>query len=346
MDNIGVEELILSDEDAEAAADKIAILTASVQYFKQLFDNPEESTDMGGAISKYLFGQDWELMDISEKIAAVGNLTLNTLSDIDKIISNTEDQQLMDFRNNVSKKKELLNAQLNDGAISYEEYTARTAQLDEDLDTKQRKLAHDQAVRQKSIAVMSAILNTAVAVVKALAFGPPLGYVFAGISAALGAIQIGIAASQPVPQYATGNRAQIIGNQDGKTYNAKVVSSNHPSGLYSEPTYVPGFGLFGETPRPELVFNPYDTQMIMNSPALIDAINHTIQPQYASGNAETMNGGSSNTTDTSAAMLSMLAKIEQKLGQPAQAILVADEDYSRTHNKVQNNYNSFQNKVN
>jgi hypothetical protein len=87
----------------------------------------------------------------------------------------------------------LLDTQLEQGQISREQYDAR-----------RRSLLKQQAEQNKALALMSAVIGTAVAVTQALAVGPPQGYILAAISAALGAVQIGLIASEPIPQFAKG----------------------------------------------------------------------------------------------------------------------------------------------
>jgi hypothetical protein len=168
------------------------------------------------------------------------------------------------------------------------------------------------------------------------------------LAAILAGVQIATIASEPVPALAQGNRQQILAD-DGKKYNAQVVNSSHKSGLYNEPTYVPGFGLFGETKDPELVFNPEDTKQLLNSPALIDAINMTLgnTPQYATGNSREIIKETNTVTTTTMddETRALLADIRNRLAEPATAFLVADENYIRTHKKKVDEYDVFKNKV-
>lgn len=348
IDGLSISEAMLSEEEKEALTIRITDLQLLIAELKAELAGEEPTDGIGGVLAKYLLGEDWESMALADKIKAIGDLAVNTLRDINKIISNAEDQQMMNFKKNVSDKKTLLNKQLNDGIISYEEYTARTAQLDEDLDKKQRKIAHDQAVRAKAIAIMMAVLNTAVSITKALSStAPPASYVLAAISAAIGAVQIGVAATEPVPAYGSGSYKQILAS-DGKKYRARVTNSKHKSGLYNEPTYRPGFGLFGETDDPELVFNPKDTEAIMNTPALIEAINSTIGVrQFANGNAREMitNNNTVEKTFTDPAMLTLLEKLSIKLDEPWEAFLNPNEQYLRTHKEKMGEYDSFQERV-
>jgi len=86
-----------------------------------------------------------------------------------------------------------LESQLDQGIISREEY-----------DKKRRNLERKAAIDQKNAAIFQSIINTALAVSSALTVAPPAGYILAGISAALGAVEIGVIASQPLPAFAKG----------------------------------------------------------------------------------------------------------------------------------------------
>jgi TP901 family phage tail tape measure protein len=343
LDSMSIEQAMLSDEEKESLSLKIADLQLLIATLKAEIAG-EETTDpdQKGAISKFLFGADWSSMEIEDKIKAVGQLAISTFSDINKIISNSENQQLENFKKKTNEKKEALNKQLNSAEISYDQYTARTAFLDDELDKKRRKIEHDQAVRTKAIGIMNAIINTAVAITSVAPVVPLM--ILAGV---LGAIQIGIIATEPVPALAEGNYQQILAS-DGKKYRARKTTNKHKSGLFNEPTYVPGFGVFGETADPELVFNPEDSSKIMNSPALIDAINGTIGVNaFANGNAREIIKENSTVekTFTDPLMLEILEKLNNKLDQPFKGYIVPDEDSIRNLDKVQTDYNDFQKRV-
>lgn len=76
--------------------------------------------------------------------------------------------------------------------------------LDEELTNKKNALMRKQSIMDKASAIAGAIVNTAQAVTKALTAGPILGPILAGIIGAMGAIQIGIIASSPIPAAAEG----------------------------------------------------------------------------------------------------------------------------------------------
>lgn len=86
-----------------------------------------------------------------------------------------------------------LDNQLEAGQISREQY-----------DQRRRQLEREKAQDAKTAAIFNAVIGTALAVVNALAVGPPQGYILAALSAALGAVEIGVISAQPLPQFAKG----------------------------------------------------------------------------------------------------------------------------------------------
>ena len=85
--------------------------------------------------------------------------------------------------------------------IATEESNNIILKLQETLDQKQRKLAHEEAKRAKSVAMYEAGINTALAITKALSTGSVL---LAAIIGALGAAQIAAISQQPLPALAKG----------------------------------------------------------------------------------------------------------------------------------------------
>lgn len=84
---------------------------------------------------------------------------------------------------------------------------AKREAIEKKYDKEATKLKIKQAKQDKAQALFSAIIKTAQAVLSGLAYGPPLGYIFAALNAVLGAVQIGVIASQPIPQFAKGTKS-------------------------------------------------------------------------------------------------------------------------------------------
>lgn len=70
----------------------------------------------------------------------------------------------------------------------------------EELERKRSEARRTAAKQEKAVALMSAIVNTAAGVTKALSSGiPPWNIILAGITAAAGAVQVGLISAQPIP---------------------------------------------------------------------------------------------------------------------------------------------------
>ena len=143
--------------------------------------------------------EDWEDLEgkIGKAIQLAGQLA-DIWGQFNQIQANKEKKELQEYERSCNRKKELLNKQLNAGKISQEQYNARTSQLDADLEKKKTEIAKKQAKRDKAQSIFSAIISTA-AIAQALP-NIPLS-IIAGI---MGAAQIAVIASQPLPEYAKG----------------------------------------------------------------------------------------------------------------------------------------------
>lgn len=87
--------------------------------------------------------------------------------------------------------------------FSGESATARE-EIERQYEEKKQDIRRREAREQKKMAIFNATIDTAQAVVAALAIGPPQGFVFAAIAAALGAAQIAMISSTPEPSFFRG----------------------------------------------------------------------------------------------------------------------------------------------
>jgi len=125
------------------------------------------------------------------------------LQAIDQIFSLAEqstDNKLALIDQETAKNK----AAIESSVMSEAAKKDKIAALEANADKKKRELLRKQAQRDKAAAIFGAVVNTFQAVSKALTLGFPLGLIMAGIFGALGAIQIGMIAAQPLPQLAEG----------------------------------------------------------------------------------------------------------------------------------------------
>lgn len=133
------------------------------------------------------------------------------------------------------------------GAISSKEAQARNKQLD----AQQKKLQHDQAVRDKQVAIFTAIINTAAAVTKVIAIP-----VLAAITAALGAAQIAVIASRPIPQFGKGKKGNYEGWGEVGETGAELLQRNGQMYIAKKPTIT---WLAAE----DKVYNPAETMRMV-----------------------------------------------------------------------------------
>lgn len=284
-----------------------------------------------------------------DSFLAYADAVYNGLATIDQLMTNYENAQLArDERVNDEKKKKL-QRQLDAGLITRKKYDQEVAKLDQEMDAKKRKMAHDQAVRNKELALMGAIISTAQGVAGALASAATLTPIGAAIMAILigllGAVQIGLIASTPVPEARKGRyRAirqaamgsyDVIGQSDGKYYPGVPYDPKFGTGI-------PGHPLLVNETGNELVIDPDTTKnLVMNYPEVINAINMARVPQRAAGSyvenpPGPVSGDPPNeiTIRTDPKLIEVLERVDQRLQQPLQGVW--DWDYFVTTSEKMN----------
>ena len=243
---------------------------------------------------------------IEEIEFAVGALG-NAWSAYTKLRAAQTQKELKQYEQKTKKEKAELDKQLDSGQISQEQYNARVSQLDADLDAKKEKLEKEQRERERTQAIFSTTVSTAVAVAKAWELGPILGPVLAALAAAMGVVQI---ATIKAAQYATG-KYPVIGEDDGRRYEANYVGNRIQTGVYDQPT----LGLFSEK-EPEMVVDGNTTRkLILNYPrvyrSIID-ISRGRVPQFAGGryptDSSTISSGTFDVGGSDPAMNRLLEK--------------------------------------
>lgn len=155
---------------------------------------------------------------------------VDTASQVLQLISDFGQQQTDAEQARIEEQRAAVDALRESGAITEKEAEARQKRLDAQENALKRK----QAQRDKAIALFQAIINAAAATVKALLEGGPI---YAAIVAALGAAQVALIASKPIPKFGKGKRpgeyegpAEIgetgpeLWQHNGQTYLAKKSS--------------------------------------------------------------------------------------------------------------------------
>jgi len=169
------------------------------------------------------------------------------------------------------KKISLLNSQMEKELENEKLTTEQRQAIKDKYALKEKKLKIEQFKKQRNADVIQNLINTALAVTKALP-NIPLS-IAAGVA---GLAETAVIASQPVPEFASG-RYNVTGAQTGKQYKDVGYTGPAVTGLYTQPALVAENGS-------EMIIDSRTTKnLMMNYPAVLEAINSARMPQYSSG---------------------------------------------------------------
>jgi TP901 family phage tail tape measure protein len=177
--------------------------TELYQMLAEELEAIQESTFSDEDAPKDIFGmtdEDWEslkgklmaVINIASQLLGVYELWMQKKNELDA-------RDLDNYQKSIDQKRSLLDAQLKQGLISQKKYNASIESLDAQQEKKRKEIATDQAKREHRLNLFKAIINTASGVAEAIPNIPLV--ILAGI---LGAIQIGIIASNPPPAFGYG----------------------------------------------------------------------------------------------------------------------------------------------
>jgi hypothetical protein len=165
----------------------------------------------------------------------------STMQQIQQAVSNVTGQigaiaqqgytnQVTRIENEYAMRKRVVLATVKDE----KEKNAQLEVLDQKMELEKRGAMRRYAAIQKAVALANAVVNTAEGVTKALASAPPpFNVILAAITAALGAVQIGLIAKQPLPlaKGAIFNRRTLLTAETGSQY--EVAEAGEPEILSS-----------------------------------------------------------------------------------------------------------------
>ena len=237
----------LSDEDKAKLLKQIADLR---EQLTNLTNTADSTAGKSGGGELWGLSQDqWKDMfsgnlegwenwsnNIATIVGSVGDQVISIWGKVNDLMAAQEKAQLKEYEKNNNKKKKDLEARLNAGRISEEQYKAEVEAMDAEYEAYQEELALKQAKRQKAMNLTQAIINTAVSVTQTLAqWGLPWGLIPAGIAAAMGAAEIALIAAQPITTGAEdGGPIGVRREQDGKPFRARLNPNKR--GFVSSPT--------------------------------------------------------------------------------------------------------------
>ena len=202
------------------------------------------------------FGKFWEELDPTEKASMILQATAQLMNGITSIMTSAFDVRIEQIEEQQEKneeageeEKERIEDLVNSGVITKEEGESRkraaevrTKQKHDELEKQKADLEQKQAKWQKANSIIQTTIATSQAIMKALAeAGPFAGPILAAVIGAMGAAQVAIIASQPIPKYAKG-------------------TDNHPGGL----------AIVGDGGRQEVIETDNGAYITPSVPTLVD----------------------------------------------------------------------------
>lgn len=242
------------DEEIEDEKKYWEELEASLQHLEYVSNNAVDGlgtlfSGLMSLITKVVRDGKLEIEDLLGSISAISEgLTSIMVGMYDQQIEKIEEQQ---EKNEEAGEEEIerIEELAESGVISTEEAEARkraaeqaTADKNKELEKQKVDLEQKQAKWQKANSIIQTTIATSQAIMKALAeAGPFAGPILAAVIGAMGAAQVAIIASQPIPKYAKG-------------------TDNHPGGL----------AIVGDGGRQEVIETDNGAYITPSVPTLVD----------------------------------------------------------------------------
>lgn len=172
-------------------AEKLAVESKLALDIENLKDKSEKKTTETG------------LSEAEKKAQQTATIALNSAVQLTDAISQVQQSQIQKEleaeKNKNDEKNKFLKEQLDAGLINEAEYNTQKSAIDAEFKAQESKLKKEAFEKEKQANLIKAIMNTAVGVAGALP-NVPLS-ILAGV---LGAVQVGLIASQPTPKFAKG----------------------------------------------------------------------------------------------------------------------------------------------
>lgn len=185
-------------------------------------------------------------------IAQTLDVASSLLGSLSQISKDRSDYQLSLLQKQQEEEEALLKKRLENGLLTQEQYNKLQLASQEKYAAKEKAIRIAQAKQEKEIALFQAIINTASAVAKALP-NIPLA-VFAGI---LGAAQIAVIASKPIPAFKKGTKNAPGGPSLIGEAGAELYYADGKWGYAAKPTIL-------DLPKGAKVIPAMETSKIMN----------------------------------------------------------------------------------
>lgn len=234
FEGLNLKDIILTDEGKEALIQNLEELGLSMDQIELILarikngggeDEFSGTGILSGADVLGMSPEQWETLFDNidtwqgkvEMAIAVTKAMQQVWATFYELQSQREQERLSAFEANAERKKEALQKQLDNGYITQSEYDNKVKKLEEEVEKRRALAAYKQAKYEKQQAIISAIISTAQGVAASLSTGGVVGIALAAIVGALGAAQIAMIASQPLPPkqgYAQGGHTTGLGYTD------------------------------------------------------------------------------------------------------------------------------------
>ena len=203
-------------DEKDTAKGKVDLLGFSAKEWEDTFKNLDTTAEKINAVS-----------------VAVKAMS-NAFSQYAEYQKSLNERDLRNFTRYQERKKKALVKQLNEGYINQEQYAKSLEELERERLNKESEMQYKEAKMQKVIRIADAISATALGVANSLKVGGPAGIVLASLVGALGAVQVGIISSQPLPE----KQSYATGGYTGNGYGQPDASGYRPAGIVHEGEYV------------------------------------------------------------------------------------------------------------
>lgn len=203
-------------DEKDTAKGKVDLLGFSAEEWEDTFKNLDTTAEKINAVS-----------------VAVKAMS-NAFSQYAEYQKSLNERDLRNFTRYQERKKKALVKQLNEGYINQEQYAKSLEELERERLNKESEMQYKEAKMQKVIRIADAISATALGVANSLKVGGPVGIVLASLVGALGAVQVDIISSQPLPE----KQSYATGGYTGNGYGQPDASGYRPAGIVHEGEYV------------------------------------------------------------------------------------------------------------
>lgn len=204
------------DDEGKSAKEAVDVLGFSVQQWNETFSNLDTTAD--------------KLKAVGMVFTALANIG----TDFNNLMKALGEKELNNYTKIQDKKKASLEKQLNEGYITNEDYNKQIQKIEAETANKKAELEYKQAKADKISRIFAIIGNTAVAISSALAAPFPINTYLPFIVGALGAVQLGVALAQPLPE----KPSFADGGFTGSGFGSPDASGYKPAGIVHEKEWV------------------------------------------------------------------------------------------------------------